>query len=105
MNNIKNERTDLLFDAILSLKDREECYKFFEDICTVQELLEMSKRLYAAKLLDSGKVYTEIVGETGLSTATISRVNRCLSYGSGGYRLALDRISEDKAAKNGSEDE
>ena len=85
---------DRLFAAILQLKDVEECHKFFEDICTVQELQEMSKRILGATLLDSGMVYTDIVKKTGLSTATISRINRCLSYGSGGYRLALDRLGK-----------
>ncbi|MBQ2686311.1 MAG: hypothetical protein IJF55_01085 [Clostridia bacterium] len=99
MSEMKNERCDLLFDAILSLKTREECYKFFEDICTVQELQEMSKRILGATLLDSGMVYTDIVKKTGLSTATISRINRCLSYGSGGYRLALDRLGKSEESE------
>ena len=87
----KDEKIDALFDAVLSLKNREECYLFFEDLCTIPEVREMSRRLQAAILLSQGSVYTEIAEKTGLSSATISRVNRALLYGEGGYRLALDR--------------
>ena len=88
---IKTEAVDFLFEAILSLKDKEECYTFFEDVCTINELLSLSQRFEVAMMLDQGKVYTEIAAKTGASTATISRVNRSYCYGSGGYKLAIDR--------------
>lgn len=91
---LKNEMIDLLFRAILSLQDEDECYRFFEDLCTVSELQEMSKRLYAAKLLRENRIYNDIVEETGLSTATISRVNRCIKYGNDGYATVLERVSK-----------
>ena len=81
-----------LFQAILSLKDEEECVAFFEDICTKSELFEMSRRLKAAKMLSDGIVYSEIAARTGLSTATISRVNHCLKYGSSGYLNVLKKL-------------
>lgn len=95
---IKDESTDLLFKAILSLKDENECYKFFEDLCTVPELKIMSQRVVVAKMLTEKKVYSEIVEKTGASTATISRVNRSLIYGCDGYDMVFSRIfnSEDK---------
>ena len=89
---LHDENVDFLFDAILMLKDREECYRFFEDLCTVPELKAMSQRLAVAKMLNARQVYSEIVAETGASTATISRVNRSLNYGSDGYALIFDRI-------------
>ena len=94
---MKDEKMDLLFRAILSLETLDECYNFFEDLCTVPELQEMSRRLYAAKLLSENCIYTDIAERTGLSTATISRVNRCLKYSSEGYLKVLDDI--DKADK------
>lgn len=91
---LKNEQTDFLFKAILSLKDEEECYRFFEDLCTGSELKAMSQRLVVAKMLREGKVYTEIVKNTGASTATISRVKRALfDNDTYGYTLVLDKIS------------
>ena len=90
----RNKTTDALFDAILSLETREECYHFFEDLCTVAELKEMSKRLQAAKMLKNNQVYTAIAEETGLSTATICRVNHCLKYGSDGYATVLERLEQ-----------
>ncbi len=93
---IRDEQTDLLFKAILSLNDVEECRAFFSDLCTVSEITEMAKRLTAAKLLDNGYIYSEIAEKTGLSTATISRVNRCLKYGSSGYAEILSRIERKK---------
>ncbi len=78
-----------IFEAVLQLKDKEECEKFFEDICTIKELEDMSQRLEVAKLLKEGKNYREISEKTGASTATISRVNKCLVYGRGGYSLVL----------------
>ena len=88
----RDERIDYLFRAILTLESVDDCYAFFEDLCTVAEIQEMSRRLLAAKLLREDKVYTEIAAETGLSTATISRVNRCLKYGSDGYLDALEKL-------------
>lgn len=92
---LKDEKIDFLFKAILSLRDVEECYNFFEDLCTVSEIQEMSKRIYAAKLLNENCIYNDISEQTGLSTATISRVSRCLKYGKDGYATILKRI-EDK---------
>ncbi|MBQ6569071.1 MAG: hypothetical protein IJL87_02300 [Clostridia bacterium] len=93
---IRDKNVDFLFDAILTLKDREECYFFFEDLCTVPEIKTIAQRLVVAKMLSEKKVYSEIVAETGASTATISRVNRALIYGSDGYKLAFDRMDKDK---------
>ena len=81
-----------LFEGILSLKTVEECSRFFEDLCTVVEVIEMSNRMAAAKMLADNNTYAEIIEKTGLSTATISRVNRCLKYGSDGYMMALQRL-------------
>ena len=83
--------TDELFEAILSLKNVDECYAFFEDVCTVKEIIEISQRLKVAKMLSAGVNYSTICKETGASTATISRVNKCLLYGSGGYRSVLKK--------------
>ena len=91
---MKNMHFDLLFQAILSLKSEEEVGAFFEDICTINEMKAMLQRLQVAELLDRGEQYSRIVAETGASTATISRVNRCLLYGSDGYRLVLDRMKQ-----------
>ena len=82
---IKTEAVDELFDAILKLETREECYTFFEDLCTINEILSLSQRLDVAKMLRDKKTYMEIAEKTGASTATISRVNRSLSYGNDGY--------------------
>jgi TrpR-related protein YerC/YecD len=91
---IRNDDVDYLFKAMMILEDIEEFYKFFDDICTIAEIKEMSKRLRAAKMLKNGTVYSEISETTGLSTATISRVNRCLRYGSDGYNIALERLEK-----------
>ena len=88
----KNPTTDALFDAILSLETREECYKFFEDLCTVKEISDMAQRLEAAKLLLNGSTYEQIVRTVEISTATISRINRCIQYGSGGYRDTIEKM-------------
>ena len=82
---------EALFHAILSLETKEECAAFFEDVCTVKEVQDMAQRLYVAHLLKSGETYSRIRDLTGASTATVSRVNRCLQYGSGGYERVLDR--------------
>ena len=91
----QTKETNELFDAILSIESPDECGKFFEDICTVKELQDLSQRFQVAKFLKAGKSYQEISKETGASTATISRVNRALVYGSGGYKSVLGRL-EDK---------
>ncbi len=95
--NYQNPLIDRLFDTILSLKTREECYMFFEDACTVKEMLDIAQRLEVAKMLADKQSYAQIAKETGMSTATISRVSRCLMYGAGGYRLALERMGEGAA--------
>ena len=94
MCNWHNDSTDELCEAILSLKTREECYAFLEDICTIKELLEMSQRLSVAKLLSRGMSYSQISQKTGVSTATISRISRCIEYGSGGYKMIIERLQE-----------
>lgn len=86
----------LMYKAILTLKNQKECEMFFEDLCTPQELNAISQRLGVASMLVEGKVYNDIVDETGASTATISRVNRTINYGKGGYKLAIDRIVDKK---------
>ena len=91
---IKNEHSDKLFKAVPELKGREECYMFFEDICTVSELNAIAQRLEVAQMLKNGSTYSEISEETGASAATISRVNRCLNYGADGYTLILKRLAE-----------
>lgn len=96
MQKLHTEEMDNLFRAILSLKDADECYKFFEDICTVKELIEISQRLKAAAMLKRGENYAEVCRVTGMSTATVSRVNKCLSYGDGGYAMVLDRMKEEE---------
>lgn len=87
---------DYLFEAILSLKNIDECYAFFEDLCTIKEIDEMAKRLRVAKMLVQNKIYLEVAKNTGRSTATISRINRCIKYGSGGYTKILKRLDDNK---------
>lgn len=96
MEKFHSETTEQLFRAILLLKDINECYSFFEDIFTVRELQSISQRLQVAQLLKEGKSYQIISKETGASTATISRVNRCLVYGSGGYNKILERLDPEE---------
>lgn len=96
---IKEPSVDFLFDAILQLKNREECYAFFEDLCTVPEIKAMSQRLLVAHMLSNKKVYSDIVSETGASTATISRVNRSLHYGCDGYELIFGRLGNEEGKK------
>lgn len=91
---IRTPAVDLLFEAVLSLKDAEECYVFFEDICTINELLSLSQRLEVAKMLRDQNTYLEIAEKTGASTATISRVNRSLNYGNDGYDMVFKRMQE-----------
>ena len=90
----RNETIDALFDAILSLETREECYDFFEDLCTVKEISDMAQRLEAAKLLLDGSTYEQIVKTVEISTATISRINRCIQDGTGGYRQTIEKVRE-----------
>ncbi len=89
---LKDPLIDKLFDAILLLRNVEECYRFFEDVCTIAEIKALAQRLEVARLLREKKTYNEISEITGASTATISRVNRCLNYGADGYNMILDRI-------------
>ena len=91
---LKDANMDFLFDSILKLETREECYKFFEDLCTVNELKSISQRVVVAKMLTEQRVYSDIVAATGASTATISRVNRSLSYGEGGYDIVFERLQK-----------
>jgi TrpR-related protein YerC/YecD len=100
-----DSKMQYLFEGILSLKTIEDCNRFFEDICTVVEVIEMSNRLAAAKMLADNNTYTDIIEKTGLSTATISRVNRCLKYGSDGYTAVLDRLDAAGAHPFAKEDE
>ena len=101
MNKLHTKEVDTLFEAILSLNSIEECYKFFEDACTIKEVLEIAQRLKAAKMLTEGVNYAVISKDTGMSTATISRVNRCLEYGGGGYAMILERLAKkDKKEEN-----
>ena len=93
---IHDHLTDQLFEAILSLKDKEQCYNFFEDICTISELKALAQRLEVARMLDEGSIYEEIVSKTGASTATISRVKRCLVYGADGYNSVMPVIRKGK---------
>jgi TrpR-related protein YerC/YecD len=93
---IKIDAVDHLFEAILTLKSLEECYAFFEDVCTVNELLSLSQRYEVAKMLREGRTYLEIAEKTGASTATISRVNRSLNYGNDGYVMVFKRLEEEK---------
>lgn len=95
-NKIKNESVDSLFHAILCLKDLKECYHFFDDLCTVNELLSMSQRFQVAAMLKNHCTYLEIAEKTGASTATISRVNRSLNYGNDGYEIVFERMKDEK---------
>lgn len=94
ISKLKSPELDLFFQAVLSLEDSDECYRFFEDICTVSELKAMSQRLEVAIMLRQGCKYQEIVDKTGASTATVSRVKRCLNYGADGYTLVIDRLAK-----------
>ena len=90
---LKDEKLDCLFRGILTLETVEDCYSFFEDLCTVKEISDMAQRLEAAKLLLGGRTYDQIVKEVEISTATISRINRCIQYGTGGYQSVIEKIS------------
>ena len=93
-NNLRDEHMDELFQAILKLEDLDHCYELFSDLCTVNELLAMKQRFWVARLLKEGYIYSDIVELTGASTATISRVNRSLTYGAGGYQMVLGRMKD-----------
>lgn len=93
--NIRRKEVDHLFEAILTLETNEECYTFFEDVCTINELLSISQRYEVAKMLREGHTYLDISKDTGASTATISRVNRSLNYGNDGYDMVLARLPKD----------
>lgn len=93
---LKTDAMDSLFEAILCLQSKEECYTFFEDLCTINELLSLSQRFEVATMLRDKKTYMEIVEKTGASTATISRVNRSLNYGCDGYEMVFSRLNKDK---------
>ena len=90
----KKPRNEAMYKAILTLKDVDECMKFFDDLCTVSELMAMEQRYQVARCLNDGMIYNDILAETGASSATISRVNRSLQYGSGGYSIVFDRMKE-----------
>ena len=98
--NVHTEAVNHLFDAILSLENKEECYRFFEDVCTVNELLSLSQRYEVARMLRAQKTYLDIAEKTGASTATISRVNRSLNYVNHGYDMVFERVSVDDDAKS-----
>ena len=100
MDKLRNPETDLLFEGILTLRTVEECYRFFTDICTIKELQAMTQRLQVAKQLREGRNYNEVCRDTGASSATICRVNKCLNYGDGGYRTVLERLEGDQHEKN-----
>ena len=91
---LQSDAADRLFEAVLCLKTKEECYDFFEDLCTVNELLSLSQRFEVASMLKEKRTYLEIAEKTGASTATISRVNRALNYGNDGYQLIFERLSK-----------
>lgn len=95
IDKLRGDQLDQLFDAILSLKDKEECYRFFDDIATMSEVHSISQRLQVAKMLTEGRTYNVIEKETKASTATISRVRRCINYGNDGYQMVLDRILDE----------
>jgi len=91
---LKNDQTDLLYEAILTLKTKEECSAFFQDLCTITELKALAQRIEVARLLSEGMIYNDILDRTGTSSATISRINRALQYGADGYRIVLERLEK-----------
>ena len=99
-----NGEVDRLFEAILTLKTPEECYRFFEDLCTIHELQSLAQRMEVARQLDEKKTYSHIAEDTGASTATISRVSRCLTYGADGYRMVLSRMYENEKKRKAQRD-
>lgn len=101
MKDLQSKEAQLLFEAMLTLKTPDECCRFFEDICTVKELHAMVQRFQVACQLDAGRNYSEVYEDTGVSSATICRVNKCLQYGEGGYRTALTRLKEEGKLPDG----
>ncbi len=95
IDKLRGEQLDQLFDAILSLKNREECYQFFDDLATMSEIQSFAQRLQVAKMLLEGATYSAIENDTNASTATISRVRRCINFGSDGYKLVVNRLKEE----------
>lgn len=93
----EKQNLNQFYRAVLELRDEEECRRFFDDVATIKEILDLSARLEVARLLDDGSVFSEISRETGASSATISRVNKCLTYGEGGYKTVLDRLKDESA--------
>ena len=100
MKKVKDRTVDNLINALISLKNEEECWLFLQDLCTITEIKSMAQRLEVAGLLEDGLVYSEIAQKTGSSTATISRVKRCLDYGDGGYKMILDRKNDNQQMKD-----
>ena len=94
----RSQSIDRLYDAISNLNSREECFAFFSDLCTIKELQDMAQRLDTAVLLSQGKSYQTITQQVGISTATIGRVSKCLNYGTGGYKKAIERLAEKEDA-------
>ncbi|MTT33030.1 hypothetical protein GMB86_13535 [Terrilactibacillus sp. BCM23-1] len=97
IDKLRGEMLDQLFDAILTLENREECYRFFDDLCTMGEIQSLMQRLEVARMLKAGHTYHQIEENTGASTATISRVKRCINYGNDGYQMTLERLYEEKS--------
>jgi TrpR-related protein YerC/YecD len=95
INKLRGKELDQLFQAVLSLNDLEECYRFFDDLCTINEIQALAQRLDVARMLREGNTYHKIEAETGASTATISRVKRCLNFGNDTYEMVLERIKEE----------
>ncbi|SFJ45908.1 YerC/YecD family TrpR-related protein [Thermoflavimicrobium dichotomicum] len=98
LSKLKKEEVEQLFAAVLQLKTMEDCYKFFEDLCTVGEIKSLAQRLEVARMLRAGYTYNQIESETGASTATISRVKRCLHYGTDGYNMVLERLEQNSSS-------
>jgi TrpR-related protein YerC/YecD len=96
IDKVKGKELDQLFKAILSLQDMDECYRFFDDLATINEVQSLAQRLEVARMLEEGKTYHKIEAETGASTATISRVKRCLNYGNDAYQMVLERVKDEK---------
>ncbi len=99
MTPLKDSSVDELFEAILSLESVADCHEFFEDLCTINEIISLSQRLSVAKKLDEGKTFSVITTETGASSATIGRVNKCLSYGTGGYKKVIEKLKSKEGNK------
>ncbi|WP_026673842.1 YerC/YecD family TrpR-related protein [Alkalihalobacterium bogoriense] len=99
IDKLRGKELDQLFKSILTLQNLEECYQFFDDLCTINEIQSLAQRLEVARMLQNGYTYHKIETETGASTATISRVKRCLNYGNDGYKMTLDRVKEEEQKK------